>query len=77
MGNRNKARKNIRKRKKTAKKYQQKIIDDSKTRQLKKNKYKSEWNTKPKFCDLCNFWTTNNSWCHHIKTKLHLENVAK
>ena len=61
--------------KRPQKKYQQKIIDDSKTRQLKKNKYKSEWNTKPKFCDICNFWITNNSWCHHIKTKLHLENV--
>ena len=43
----------------------------------KKLEYKSEWGKKPKFCDLCNFWTTNNNWCHHIKTKLHLENVEK
>ena len=63
--------------KRPQKKYQQKIIDDSKTRQLKKNKYKSEWNTKPKFCDVCNLWTTNNMWYSHKKTKLHLENVEK
>ena len=54
-----------------------KQINDSKTRQLKKNKYKSEWNTKSKFCDVCNFWTTNNMWYSHKKSKVHLENVEK
>ena len=43
----------------------------------KQNKYKSEWNTKPKFCDVCNLWTTNNMWYSHKKKKLHLENVEK
>jgi len=57
------------------KKYRQKIINDSETRRQKQNKYKSEWNTKPKFCDVCNLWTTNNSWCHHKKTKLHQNNL--
>jgi hypothetical protein len=41
----------------------------------KKLKNKSEWGKKPKFCEVCNLWTTNNMWYSHKKTKLHLENV--
>ena len=65
----------LEKRKRPQKKYRQKIINDSETRRQKQNKYKSEWNTKPKFCEVCNLSTTNNSWCHHIKTKLHQNNL--
>ena len=57
-------------------KYTKKLMNDPE-RYQKKLKNKSEWGKKPKFCDVCNLWTTNNMWYHHKKTKLHLENVEK
>ena len=61
---------------KSERKYTEKLMNDPERHQ-KKLKNKSEWGKKPKFCEVCNLWTTNNMWYHHIKDKLHLENVEK
>jgi group I intron endonuclease len=61
---------------KSERKYTEKLMNDPERHQ-KKLEYKSEWGKKPKFCDVCNLWTTNNMWYSHKKTKLHLENVEK
>ena len=52
----------------------EKLMNDPE-RHKKKLEYKSEWGKKPKFCEVCNLWTTNNMWYSHKKTKLHLENI--
>jgi group I intron endonuclease len=54
----------------------EKLMNDPE-RYQKKLKNKSEWGKKPKFCEVCNLWTTNNMWYKHKKTKLHLDNVEK
>ena len=61
---------------KSERKYTEKLMNDPERHQ-KKLEYKSEWGKKPKFCEVCNLWTTNNMWYSHKKTKLHLENVEK
>ena len=60
--------------KETERKYTEKLMNDPERHQ-KKLKNMREWGKKPKFCDLCNFWTTNNMWCHHKKSKEHLNNL--
>ena len=62
--------------KKAQQKNQEKLMNDPE-RYQKKLEYKSEWGKKPKFCEVCNLWTTNNMWYSHKKKKLHLENVEK
>ena len=62
--------------KKNERKTTEKLMNNPERHQ-KKLEYKSEWGKKPKFCDVCNLWITNNVWYSHKKTKLHLENIEK
>ena len=55
-------------------KYTEKLMNNPE-KHKKKLENKSEWGKKPKFCEVCNLWTTNNMWYHHKKTKKHLKNV--
>ena len=58
----------------SSRKETEKLMNDPERHQ-KKLKNKSEWGKKPKFCEVCNLWTTNNMWCHHKKSKEHLNNL--
>ena len=58
----------------TIKKYEeQRYNNPEKTSQ--KKEYLKNHRQQPKKCEICNIMTTVGSWCNHIKTKEHIDNL--